>query len=725
MATSDNTNKSNYCESHQAIKSRVDEEIDEIVAEYLEHRQFINTLDCFRSESRQHKLRRDRLARSDEDLLRRARGGESSVSNKTSASEDKTPADGLGNREAGLHFPRSYALLEAFDAGDMLGFLSAWAALVPRPLLRRLASLPLARELRVAEFLSCVHFAVLPFRASSLEKAAGPRDASIACARSMSAFRRYLDTRARGWADDRELADFYTLPHVADPPSNSAFADVFEDSWPAALRSRVEDVIGKVDRWRPEEPLLVKLVRDRNSKKKEEKKNDEKMHDASRGKDIPTSERAVGDETSNTSTDTDDDVDDLNNPQNKPELGRGRASRGTAATDPHQQHRQQCFGTTRGDRDSEGTNDGGASGLVEASQKGRRWPKSRPRLLRSGSERAILGRVDYQAIKRDLRTLAEEVAGGSSEGGSPRPHSAEGRTKHGRGLPHDLERRSSSAVDAALVLQALRWRFSHAPPGKIRRGVLYHLIRHDIFDLRLKPGGGAGDERAKTAKGGGGDRPASVLELLLRLSASADDKLKQSDGQNAAQYGTKNAGKLNARYAKQPHGKIAEKVDGKKAEQPDEKSAEQSGESVKTNSTEGDDSSDQSSESGLKGGSACGVATGGEFILWHTGGDPSEARLKSGWEEFDGKPGRLVAEYAVRLVGVLASMSKTRSYILGQSCEATIGMLVVTLKGEEFRETALAKGLLGVLARLSIRRSAQEVIARSGFVDWAAKVEHI
>ena len=70
---------------------------------------------------------RDRLARSDEDLLRRARGGESSVSNKTSASEDKTPADGLGNREAGLHFPRSYALLEAFDAGDMLGFLSAWA----------------------------------------------------------------------------------------------------------------------------------------------------------------------------------------------------------------------------------------------------------------------------------------------------------------------------------------------------------------------------------------------------------------------------------------------------------------------------------------------------------------------------------------------------------------------------------------------------------------------
>ena len=33
-------------------------EIDQVVAEYLEHRQFTNTLECFRSESRHHKLRR-------------------------------------------------------------------------------------------------------------------------------------------------------------------------------------------------------------------------------------------------------------------------------------------------------------------------------------------------------------------------------------------------------------------------------------------------------------------------------------------------------------------------------------------------------------------------------------------------------------------------------------------------------------------------------------------
>lgn len=37
-----------------------------------------------------------------------------------------------------------------------------------------------------------------------------------------------------------------------------------------------------------------------------------------------------------------------------------------------------------------------------------------------------------------------------------------------------------------------------------------------------------------------------------------------------------------------------------------------------------------------------------------------------GWEEFGGEPGRLVAEEAVRLLSVLVSMSKARSYVLGE-----------------------------------------------------------
>lgn len=37
----------------------------------------------------------------------------------------------------------------------------------------------------MAEFLACVHCAVLPFRATALAKAAGPREASVACAKVM------------------------------------------------------------------------------------------------------------------------------------------------------------------------------------------------------------------------------------------------------------------------------------------------------------------------------------------------------------------------------------------------------------------------------------------------------------------------------------------------------------------------------------------------------------
>ncbi|CAM9442039.1 unnamed protein product, partial [Hapterophycus canaliculatus] len=92
------------------------------------------------------------------------------------------------------------------------------------------------------------------------------------------------------------------------------------------------------------------------------------------------------------------------------------------------------------------------------------------------------------------------------------------------------------------------------------------------------------------------------------------------------------------------------------------------------------------------------------------------------WEQCGDSPGRLVADYTARLLGALVSMNKARSYILGQRCEDTIELLARTLRRENFAETGLAKNLLGVLVRLSRRRPAQEAIASSGFVDWAAKM---
>lgn len=52
----------------------------------------------------------------------------------------------------------------------------------------------------------------------------------------MSSFRRYLDRAALPPAQDREVVDFYALPHVPDPSAHPAFKDLFEDSWSVSGR---------------------------------------------------------------------------------------------------------------------------------------------------------------------------------------------------------------------------------------------------------------------------------------------------------------------------------------------------------------------------------------------------------------------------------------------------------------------------------------------------------
>lgn len=47
-------------------------------------------------------------------------------------------------------------------------------------------------------------------------------------------------------------------------------------------------------------------------------------------------------------------------------------------------------------------------------------------------------------------------------------------------------------------------------------------------------------------------------------------------------------------------------------------------------------------------------------------GGGSGEHKHGGWQEFGGNPGRLVAEHTARLLSVLVSMSKARSYVLGE-----------------------------------------------------------
>ncbi|CAM9726556.1 unnamed protein product, partial [Pylaiella littoralis] len=613
------------------------EDLDDAVAEYLEYRRFPNTLECFRSEIRHRKLLRDRLARSDE-LLPDCGGCQS----RRSLSDDDGHGHGAG--ESRRTRTGSIALFRAFDHGDMSGFLSAWSAITPKSLLRREASSSLAREVRVVEFLSCVHCAVFPFRAAALAEAAGPREASVACAKSMSSFRRYLDRAALPYDDDHELVGFYALPHVPDPSAQPAFEALFDDAWSAGLRTRIEGLIGKVSQWRRSDPLLVRLLLRRQdqvragrsllssssalefmpriySKIQQPPLHDDCDYDApgkaatARTQETPHSYGVVGQSSSYGGSN-----------QVSGQAGGGGPAR-----------RKIAYSDGSSSSVAEGAEEGGPEKTKGERQQ--QQQEHRPRLLRSNSDRAILGRVDYNAVKRDLRKLAGEVADDRNDIGH------EGSSAAGNAA-------AAAAIDASLLLQTVRWRFAHAPPGKTRRGVLYHLIRNDIFDLRSEGarGGGGGEEEGKTA--------TTLLEVLLRLVAPSSSS---------------------SALASSCHGGAPPVTDA----------------------------ATQSKEAGGGGNRREASSTKGD---------------KAGWEEFGGDPGRLVAEYTARLLSALVSMSKARSYVLGERCAGTILLLADTLKGEDFQETGLAKRLLAVLARLSRRQPAQEAIAVSCFVDWAGKM---
>ncbi|CAM9136319.1 unnamed protein product [Ectocarpus sp. 12 AP-2014] len=543
----------------------------------------------------------------------------------------------------------------------MSAFLSAWVAFIPK-ILRRGTPSSLAREVRVAEFLACVHCAVLPFRATALAKAAGPREASVACAKSMSSFRRYLD-RAQDVPRVPDLSGYYALPHLPDPSVHPSFEALFEETWSASLKTRIENLMDAVNLWRRSDPLLVRLLL----------------------RPVEGATHAGLNESGPRFPSWDDFNTTGNNFSDAPGVPRSRTLNGSGnggcpprmagerklapshnntvvgrlsydrpcevVAQEHQSERESSKNKVSSGVGCGQGSDGSVRGSPEAPG-GVQQQRQRQPLLRSDSDRAILGRVDYGAVKRDLRRLAEEVSEGKVDlRRNPGVSSA-------RGVSEDV---ATAAINAALLLQTVRWRFSRAPPGKSRRGVLYHIIRNDIFDIRSTETGG---------KGGGGRGISTLLGVLLRLGfRPSPPSLPSAESHEAKQEPSHERNHISESAQAREE---AENTEGK-----------------------------------LLGGQRVSSGTKGE--------NPR-------WEEFGGDPGRLVADYTVRLLSALVSMSKARSYMLGERREETIETLAELLSGENYQETSLAKRLLGVLERLSRRRSAQKAIASSSFVDWAAKM---
>ncbi|CAB1111974.1 unnamed protein product [Ectocarpus sp. CCAP 1310/34] len=613
----------------------------------------------------------------------------------------------------------SVALFKAFDDGDMSAFLSAWAAFIPKTLRRGTPS-SLAREVRVVEFLACVHCAVLPFRATALAKAAGPREASVACAKvmvfltckrhhkeplvrchrgprmfslfcfnaatycsmfgldsqSMSSFRRYLD-RAQDVPRVPDLSGYYALPHVPDPSVHPSFEALFEETWAASLKTKIENLMDAVNLWRRSDPLLVRLLL-------------RPVEGATHAADNERGPRFPSCDDFSTTGSTFSDAPGVPKSRTLNDSGNGgcpprmagesklapshsNAVVGRPSYDrpyevvgqKHQSERESSKNKIGSGVGCGQVSGGSVRGSPEAPG-GVQQQRQRQPLLRSDSDRAILGRVDYGAVKRDLRRLAEEVSEGKVDlRRNPGVSSAGSVNKDA----------ATAAINAALVLQTVRWRFSRAPPGKSRRGVLYHIIRNDIFDLRSTEVG-VKDSAKRVSLGPkeenlrweefGGDPGRLVADYTVRLLSALVSMSK------ARSYML------------------------------------------------GEVRNEELSYSDLSRGHLSPCAISALLVVFQRAARPrEELEIPLPWPRVPAGVGRW---YGKRTSQMWPHAVDEKLRGCGPLCEETIETLVELLSGEKYQKTSLAKRLLGVLERLSRRRSAQEAIASSSFVDWAAKM---
>ncbi|XP_075058477.1 lisH domain-containing protein ARMC9 isoform X2 [Mixophyes fleayi] len=119
-------------------------------------------------------------------------------------------------------------LLSAFEDGDRKAFIEKWEQHVPRD---TRSNDPLAQKL---EFYLHIHFAIFP-----LKHSVGRIDRAD-CEERISHFKTYLETSGAALSQTTEFLPFYALPFVPNPAVHPSFKELFQDSWAPELKSRLE-----------------------------------------------------------------------------------------------------------------------------------------------------------------------------------------------------------------------------------------------------------------------------------------------------------------------------------------------------------------------------------------------------------------------------------------------------------------------------------------------------
>ncbi|XP_077343803.1 lisH domain-containing protein ARMC9 [Lithobates pipiens] len=119
-------------------------------------------------------------------------------------------------------------LLSAFEDGDRKTFFEKWEEHVPT---ETRSNDPLAQKL---EFYLHIHFAIFP-----LKHNIGRIDRAD-CEERISHLKTYLETSGAALSQTTEFLPFYALPFVPNPAVHPSFKELFQDSWAPELKSRLE-----------------------------------------------------------------------------------------------------------------------------------------------------------------------------------------------------------------------------------------------------------------------------------------------------------------------------------------------------------------------------------------------------------------------------------------------------------------------------------------------------
>uniref|UniRef100_A0A672J7T1 Armadillo repeat containing 9 n=1 Tax=Salarias fasciatus TaxID=181472 RepID=A0A672J7T1_SALFA len=136
-------------------------------------------------------------------------------------------------------------LIDCFDNGDQDAFFKVWTEHIPVGIVERDVN---ALSL---EFYLHIHFTIVPLRWKAVKK----NDADFS--ERISSLKKYFKTRGAALSQTAEFLPYYALPYVSDPTVHPLFKALFEESWLAQLKEKLERFLTLVIK--PNTPRLLTL----------------------------------------------------------------------------------------------------------------------------------------------------------------------------------------------------------------------------------------------------------------------------------------------------------------------------------------------------------------------------------------------------------------------------------------------------------------------------------